>query len=149
MTAALVLRDIHHPPAPGWWPPAPGWWWLAAGVVLVALAVGLWWRRRRRRRLALERTFEAALAAAAPQERLARMSELLRRAARRVDPQADRLQGQAWRAFLDRDPHIRPLADDEAAALTEGPFRPEVSPEVVARLEPAVRARFLAWMGLR
>jgi len=31
---ALVLRDIHQPPAPGWWPPAPGWWLLAALVLL-------------------------------------------------------------------------------------------------------------------
>src|SRR5690606_33347163 len=37
---ALLLRDIHQPPAPSWWPPAPGWW-LLAGIVLVVFALVL------------------------------------------------------------------------------------------------------------
>jgi len=45
------LKDIHVPPAPGWWPPAPGWW-LVAGAILVCvllLARGVWraWQTRR------------------------------------------------------------------------------------------------------
>ncbi|HSR64326.1 MAG TPA: DUF4381 family protein, partial [Xanthomonadaceae bacterium] len=104
MNGALVLRDIHQPPAPPWWPPAPGWWLLAA-LVLVASMVPAWraWRRRRRR-LAHARLFDAAVAAAAtPVARVAAISELLRRAARRIDPAADKLLGDDWLRFLDRD----------------------------------------------
>ncbi|RLB67278.1 MAG: DUF4381 domain-containing protein, partial [Deltaproteobacteria bacterium] len=28
-----ALKDIHLPPAPGWWPPAPGWWFVTFVVL--------------------------------------------------------------------------------------------------------------------
>lgn len=150
MIAALVLRDIHTPPAPPWWPPAPGWWMLAAGVLLLTLAAWRWRRHRLRHRRGVERLFDEAMAdARSPAERIARMSELLRRAARRRDPRADRLQGEAWRAFLDAGART-PLFDGALGELLlEGAYRPRADDDAVDRLQAAVRARFLEWMGVR
>lgn len=144
---ALVLRDIHEVPAPPWWPPAPGWWIVAALVLLALLAVA-WrsWRRHRRRQL-LARLFDDAVAEAdAPAARIAAMSALLRRAARRRDPRAAALEGQAWLDFLDEG-HPPVFADDDARWLLEGGYRPDADPQVVVRLLPRVRARFLEWMA--
>ncbi|AWV08366.1 DUF4381 domain-containing protein [Marilutibacter maris] len=149
MPVAIVLRDIHEPAAPSWWPPAPGWWLLVA-VVLAIVAAVLWWRRRRRRRRArIQALFDDALATAtSPAAEVAAMSELLRRAARRRDPGADRLQGVAWRAFLDQGE--TPLfADEVGELLIEGGYRREVDAGQVAKLRPLARARFLQWMGAR
>src|SRR3546814_2144665 len=78
---------------------------LPISVVLALLVFAAWWwLRARRRRAAIVRLFDERLHAAnTPVERVAAMSELLRRAARRRDPAADRLQGDAWLAFLDGD----------------------------------------------
>lgn len=146
----LVLRDIHQPPAPPWWPPAPGWWMVAAAVLGVALAVW-WWRqrnvRRHRRAAAL---FDEALAAAgdAPAQ-VAAMSELLRRAARRRDPAADRLEGEAWLAFLDGGDDgvdARTFRDGPGRLLFDGAFRPQLDADAVAQLRDVARRRFVAWM---
>lgn len=164
MQDALVLRDIHQPPAPPWWPPAPGWWLLAV-LLLLLVGVVAWLaaRRRRRRRLAAA-VFDDALAAApTPTGEVAAMSELLRRAARRRDPAADRLHGEAWLEFLDgavadrKRRHGRPPADPGADAhrfsqgagrlLLEGGYRRDVDPRQVAELKPLARARFLEWMA--
>src|SRR3546814_7374550 len=73
---------------------APGWWWLAAVVLALLVFAAWWWLRARRRRAAIVRLFDERLDAAnTPVERVAAMSELLRRAARRRDPAADRLPG--------------------------------------------------------
>src|SRR5690606_1367634 len=101
--AGLPLRDVHVPPAPPWWPPAPGWW-VAAGVVL-ALLLGwaIWrWHGRRRRRLAGELFDRSIAAAGTPVAEVAAISSLLRRAARRIEPGADTLEGEAWLELLDR-----------------------------------------------
>ena len=101
--STAVLRDIHLPPAPPWWPPAPGWWLLAAAVLA---------GRDRRRRSCDAGDASSALPSPrcstrrsmpppTPTAQVAAMSELLRRAARRRDAQADRLQGDAWLRFLD------------------------------------------------
>ena len=167
----LVLRDIHQPLAPPWWPPAPGWWVLAA-VVLLVLAAWVWFAvRRRRRRRAIAAIFDAALdAAATPSTQVAAMSELLRRAARRRDPAADRLHGEAWLEFLDAvvEPATptaaRRLGRKSAALpsaepgrfsqgpgrlLLDGGYRREVDPEQVAALRALARTRFLDWMAAR
>src|SRR3546814_5021776 len=74
------------------------------------------WLRARPRAAAIVRLFDERLHAAnTPVERVAAMSELLRRAARRRDPAADRLQGDAWLAFLDGD-----RASDVARPFSEG-----------------------------
>jgi hypothetical protein len=153
-TQDLPLHDIHQPPAPPWWPPAPGWWWLAA-LLLVLLAFGAWsWLRARRRRAAIARLFdERVRAAATPVERVAAMSELLRRAARRRDAAADRLQGDAWLAFLDGDAKganaAHPFSDGAGRVLLDGGFRRELDDAEAAALLPLARRRYLELMAVR
>lgn len=144
----LVLRDIHQPPAPSWWPPAPGWWIVAALLLLVAaIMAGIAWRRHRRRQ-ALQRLFDDSVrTAATPAAQVAAMSALLRRAARRRDPRADTLQGEAWLHFLDQGSKAPLLAVDAGRLLLEGGFRPDVDAAAVADLLPRARARFLEWMA--
>jgi uncharacterized SAM-binding protein YcdF (DUF218 family) len=145
---ALVLRDIHQPPAPPWWPPAPGWW-LVAAVMLLALAATWWWAaRRRRRQRTIAALFDAAVVAApTPAAQVAAMSELLRRAARQCNPAADRYEGEAWLHFLDGDAK-RPVFSGEAGRLLlEGGFRPEVDARDVDALRPLARQRYLTWMS--
>ncbi|MCF7223345.1 DUF4381 family protein [Marilutibacter chinensis] len=150
MPIAIVLRDIHQPPAPPWWPPAPGWWLLAGLALAIAAGFVFWRRQRRRRREKIEALFERALAAAAsPADEVAAMSELLRRAARRRDPHADRLQGDAWRAFLDEGAAQPLFAGEAGDVLLEGGYRRELDAERAAMLRPLVRMRFLQWMGVR
>lgn len=150
MQDALPLRDIHPSLAPAWWPPAPGWWVVIATVALLVVALAAWrWRRVRRRR-SLEQAFDIAVSAAgSPAEELAAISSLLRRAARLRDPAADRLQGEAWLAFLDADATAPRLPDEAGALLLEGPFRRSADPAAVDALRMAARARFLAWMEAR
>ena len=147
MSDALVLRDIHQPPAPPFWPPAPGWWLLAA-VLLALLAIPAWrrWRRARRRRAhaaLFDRTLESAQSPAA---QVAAMSELLRRAARRHAPHADTLVGEDWLRFLDAAQPSQVFATGAGRLLAEGGYRRDVDPDDVAALRPMARARFLAWM---
>lgn len=144
---ALVLRDIHQPPAPPWWPPAPGWWMvLAAVAALMCIAAWLAWRRRQRTR-AIEALFDTRLAqATSPSEAIAAMSELLRRAARRRDPDADKLLGDDWLRFLDAGLQAPVFSTGAGAILRDGGYRREVSRHDVDALRPAARARFLDWM---
>lgn len=147
---ALVLRDIHQPPAPGWWPPAPGWWLLAA-LLLAALAFGIWVAKRRvRRRRAIAALFDdtVARAASAP-ARVAAVSELLRRAARRRDPGADRLQDEAWLRFLDGGPGSAPFSTGAGRLLLDGGFRRQIDEAQLAALLPLARRRYLQLMAVR
>ncbi len=113
--AQLPLRDVHLSPAPSWWPPAPGWWLvIAAGVLVLGWVIGRSWRRRAARRR-WQAMFERELDGIdEPAQALAAMSVLLRRAARRVEPRADRLQGDAWLGLLD---------GRRGKAFTQGPGR--------------------------
>ena len=148
MNGALVLRDIHQPPAPGWWPLAPGWWGVLALVVLALLLVAAWmWRRRRRQRVVAALFDNAVASVDSPAAQVAAMSELLRRAARRRDPMADRLQGQAWLEFLDAGTGRDVFAGEAGRLLLEGGFRPDTDAAEVAALRPLARARYLDWMA--
>lgn len=142
----LVLRDVHVPPAPSLWPPAPGWWLVL--LLVVALSVLAWWflRRRRLRLQSWQRLFDAACARPSLPAQVAGISELLRRASRRVDPGADRLQGQPWLEFLDGS---RPgeFSDEYAALLLEGGYRRELDPAKVEQLQRIARKRFLELMA--
>ena len=148
MTAApLQLLDVHQGTPPPWWPLAPGWW------VLVALActlLVLWgWRRlrRRRRRAHALRLFDDAVAAApTPQAQVATMSELLRRAARRVRPGADVLDGEAWLALLDEGLPQPAFRAGPGRLLLDGGYRREIAGEQVEALRKVARARFESWM---
>jgi len=149
--ATLVLRDIHQPPAPGWWPPAPGWWLLAA--LLLGLAGCAVWivRRRRQRQRAIEALFDDAIAnAPSGPARVAAISELLRRAARRRDPAADRLQGDAWLRFLDgAGAAAGPFSAGAGGLLFDGGFRRDVDDAQLALLLPLARRRYLQLMAVR
>ena len=150
MTLALALRDIHQPPAPPFWPPAPGWWALFALLLAGGLAAWWWHARRRRRRRAVEAVFDTAVGSAGtPSQAVAAMSEALRRAARRQEPHADRMSGDAWLALL-----AARLPPDEAAALDpsrdagalllEGGFRDDVADAEAEALRPLARKAYLA-----
>jgi uncharacterized protein DUF4381 len=151
----LPLRDIHQPPAPPWWPPAPGWWLLFAVVVLMIAFVTWWWLRRRRWSREVSRLFDERMRAAqTPVAQIAAMSELLRRAARRRDPGADKLHGDAWLQFLDGD--TSPVSAVEGAfsqgpgrVLLDGGFRRGIADEDVAALLPLARTRYLELMAAR
>lgn len=145
---ALVLRDIHQPAAPAWWPPAPGWWAVTAIVLAIALGTALWRRRRRERQRRIASLFDDAVQSAdsAPGQ-IAAMSELLRRAARRRNPHADRLQGDAWLEYLDASDKRHPFTSDAGKLLLEGGFRRDADPQQVAELRTFARARFIEWMA--
>ncbi|MGW8275691.1 DUF4381 family protein [Xanthomonas axonopodis] len=145
---SLPLRDVHLPPPPSWWPLAPGWWLVIAVVVLVVGSAWVWrWRRRRRQRRWLA-AFDAELArATTPAQRLAAVSVLLRRAARRVDPQADRLQGEAWLQFLDGRKRKEPVfSQGPGRAVLEGGFQRAPTVSDLPAVEALARQRFVALM---
>jgi len=147
---ALVLRDIHQPPAPGWWPPAPGWWMLAL-LLLAAIALLYWLAaRRKRRQRAVAALFDDALQRAqSATARIAAMSELLRRAARRRDPAADRLQGDAWLQFLDGDDTQAAFSKGAGRLLLDGGYRRDVDAAQLVALQPLARRRYLQLMAVR
>lgn len=143
----LPLRDVHPGLAPGWWPPAPGWWWLAGALLLVLAALGVaYWRRQRRMR-GWAQVFDARLAQArSGPEQVAAISELLRRAARRIDPAADRLQGEDWLRVLDAGVQPPVFAAGPGRLLLDGLYRREVDAAALEALRVLARRRFLQWM---
>ncbi|MDI1251756.1 DUF4381 domain-containing protein [Thermomonas sp.] len=141
---------MHPGITPSWWPPAPGWWLLAAIILIgVAVLVG-WLLRKRRRQAALLRLFDEAVdRAETPSQQVAAMSELLRRAARRRDPAADRLEGEEWLCFLDDGLPGQPFSSGAGALLRDGGFRADVAEGDVAALRILARRRYLLWMQRR
>lgn len=144
----LVLRDIHAAVAPTWWPPAPGWWLLAALLLLLGAGALAWRVRRKRQRCRIEQLFDHGVDAAdSPAAQVAAISALLRRAARRRDPDAGLLQGDAWIGLLTS---AAPTADalDPAlqVLLLEGGFRRAVDADEVRRLRAIARPVFVHWM---
>lgn len=143
----LPLLDVHLPPSPSWWPPPAGWWLVLLAIALVTAVV--WYRRRRARRLRedMERLFDAGVDAADGfPARIAAMSELLRRAARRSDPNAVRLAGDAWLRFLDQGRPVQVFSAGAGRTLLEGGFRRDVGEQEYAALHGIVRARFVELM---
>ena len=76
------------------------------------------------------------------------MSEQLRRA-RRVDANADRLEGDDWLRFLDRGMPQPVFAAGAGALLRDGGFRRDVGETEIAGLHAVARDRFLRWMESR
>ena len=137
-------------PAPiGWWPLAPGWWLLIGAIVVIALVVlsiHLIRRRRLQRWMTLfDRQIQAAQQGPA---KLAAASELLRRAARRLDPQAVQLQGEAWLRFLD-GAKGEDFSIGDGRLLRDGGFRPTLDGAQVDRVCELARSRFLQLMAGR
>lgn len=132
-TSLLPLRDIHLPPAIGWWPPPPGWW-LAPLLVAALLWAGVWLHRRWRRRSSVRRLALAELAALQadgslpPPVKVQRLSILLRRVALSVYPRTEvaPLQGTAWRQWLDRPLGDCRFVDGPGRALDDAPYRPDI-----------------------
>lgn len=146
----IVLRDIHRVPAPPMWPPAPGWWLLLGAIIVMAMVAWGWLRWRRRRREAIARMFDEAMRDAGDaQARVAAMSSLLRRAARRHREDADVLDGDAWLHALDDGAKVPLFQSGVGRLMLEGVYRRDIDPLDVYALEAAARARFLDWMGVR
>ncbi|KGQ18449.1 DUF4426 domain containing protein [Lysobacter dokdonensis DS-58] len=143
----LVLRDIHAAPAAPWWPLAPGWWMVLAVLVMTIAVIAFFAHRRRAHRRAVARVFDETLARAdSPAAQVAAMSELLRRAARRTHPDADRFDGDRWRAHLDAGAREPLFAGEAGTVLIEGAFRRDVEAAAVAGLRERARRRYLEWM---
>lgn len=144
--ATLVLRDVHVPDAPALWPPAPGWWIVGACILLLCIAIGAWGWHRRQRLRRWQRWFDEAVPGrdAAPQ--VAAMSELLKRASRRVQPNAERLEGDAWLRFLD-GARGHAFSQGPGRLLLEGGYRRDVDVRDVDALRQVARARFLQLMA--
>lgn len=144
----LVLRDVHVPLAPSLWPLAPGWWLvITASVVVVGAlwAITRWRRRRVRAWLAL---FEES-SRGEPSRQAAGISGLLRRAARRVDPSADRLQGEDWLRFLDGAGKRTDFSAGAGRLLLEGGYRRELDADEWREARDLARARYLELMAKR
>ncbi len=123
---------------------------VAAIILLVVCGIAWWGLRRRRHHGALLRLFDETVdRAETSAQQVAAMSELLRRAARRRDPAADRLQGEAWQQFLDDGLPARPFSNGAGALLREGGFRAEVAQDAVAALRVVARQRYVSWMQRR
>lgn len=107
------------------------------------------WRRRQRQR-ALIRLFDASVdAGSSPSSQIAAMSELLRRAARQRDPDADKLSGDAWLEFLDHGLKSPVFAAGAGSLLRDGPYRSDVSAVEAEALRHVARDRFMQWMHVR
>ncbi|MBW8823929.1 MAG: DUF4381 domain-containing protein [Xanthomonadales bacterium] len=147
MAPRIALRDIHQAIAPSWWPPAPGWWLVAAVVAAVAIAVWVLRRRKIRQIRELEAMFDDAVdAASTPPAQVRAMSELLRRAARRKQGDADTFEGETWLRFLDSGYRTPVFDTDAGRVLVDGAFRREVDAEDVHALRDVARSRFVEWM---
>ncbi|WP_421569390.1 DUF4381 domain-containing protein [Stenotrophomonas sp. PD6] len=145
MSAAtsLPLRDVHLPATPSWWPLPPGWWAVLGVLALCVLVAWAWRAHRRRQRRRWYAVFDAGLTAAAtPVDEVAAIAELLRRAARRRQPGAELLQGQAWLTFLDA-PGSRAFSEGDGRLLLDGGYRRELDADAVHRLRPLARERFV------
>jgi len=115
--------------------------------VLVAALVAWRTARQRRRRAAILRLFDEAVdRAGSPSQKVAAMSELLRRAARRKDASADTLDGEAWLRFLDKGLGQPVFAAGAGALLRDGGFRADVAAHESEALRAIARQRYLDWM---
>jgi hypothetical protein len=142
----LVLRDVHVPPSPPVWPPAPGWWWvIGAMALLLAIGAFLLWRRRQRLRT-WQRMFDQASHTPGAAQQAAAISELLRRAARRVDARADRLHGEEWLRFLDGKQGTD-FSRGPGRVLLDGGYRRELDQRRLAEATAIARMRFLELMA--
>ncbi len=136
--ALSQLRDIHLPPAIGWWPLAPGWWLLTI-VILLGMGATIWLWRRHHRRYAYRR---AALLECAQLEQqqhntsqwLQALQGLLKRTAMSAYPQAPiaGLHGRQWLSFLDHHSHSNSQSFQQGPGhnLLNGPYQP--APELTS-----------------
>jgi hypothetical protein len=132
-----ILRDIHLPPAPGWWPPAPGWWLLAGIGVALCILIAIRLRKRarvQRWRRAVMHEFDAlvATARADPAVLAASLSQFLRRLAVRHAPAAVAYSGERWLEFLDQQSSDAQFRSGVGRVLIEAPYRAHMDYDAVA-----------------
>jgi hypothetical protein len=112
------MRDIQPPPEPPWWLLGPGWLWLAAVVALLGVGAWTWWRRRHSRQLArlaarelhsIQRDYRRDRDS---RQLAIRLSRWLKQVALLAFPAQglQRVNGDAWLAFLDQGLHERPFS---------------------------------------
>lgn len=138
------LRDIHLPGPASWWPLAVGWW-IAIAILLVAMGMlAFYLLRRRARRRRAEAPLRELDAIAVhwrttndTQAVAAALSQLLRRAARRLDPRSATLAGEAWLASLQAMAPRIPLFP--LAAVEASIYQPVPSLDVDAAITTARR----------
>lgn len=140
----LELRDVHLPPAPGWWPPAPGWWLAGALLLTLLIATGIRLRKRirqrRRKRKILSQLSDLGASYVPEQasEFLSGVSVLLRRVAVDRFPRQDvaSLSGEAWLQFLDSTGGEGRFQGEVGHVLGEGPYqaRAQADPDPVLSL---------------
>lgn len=125
----IPLRDIHLPPAIGWWPPAPGWWLLPAlGVMIIG---GLLWLRRRLtrpnvRKAALQELQRLQDDHSLPTAKgVGELSILLRRISLSAYPHRESagLVGVAWLRFLDQPLGNKGFSLGPGSVLIDAPYR--------------------------
>lgn len=125
----LPLRNYHLPEPVGWWPPAPGWWILATLVLILLFAVWLMIRARRRGAICRAARKELGRIRQAPglsdQQRIARISILLRRVSVSVFPRTEvaGLTGRGWLQFLDRCMGGLEFVNGPGRILLDAPYR--------------------------
>jgi len=141
------LKDIHLPPAPGWWPPAPGWW-LVSFLILTLVGFGLYklWQRQLRLRpvkLALIELAQLDLKTTDSTQQglvLQELSALIRRFCIIFFPQQKiaGICGQAWLDFLKQECKGeisglgRELNDNDLRPLLEEAYSPDNNTDLVA-----------------
>ncbi len=135
--AGPVLRDIHLPPAPGWWPPAPGWWLLAAVVIAIFICIFIYARRKyrqRRYRLALMAELDRCIGEAHgnPSALAATLSRFLRRLSRQTAPASATLAGERWLEHLDACAATNEFTSGVGRILIEAPYRREPTYDTAA-----------------
>lgn len=134
----LPLRDIHLPPAIGWWPLAPGWWMLAV-LVTVAIVGGVFLRvhlARRRRRLGrwldpeLQRVGREFAASGDSRLMLQEISALLRRACLSLFPRQSvaGLVQEQWLGLLDEIGETDQFTSGPGRLLASAPYEPDPDP---------------------
>ena len=143
----LPLRSIHATDSVPWWPLAPGWWGVIIAVLLCALLVA-WWRRKEEARVARVRAFfdDDVAQGATEAERIGRMSELLRRAARTKHKDVEQLQGAEWLGVLNKGMKGQPFNGVMGELLLDGGFRRNVDPMQADALQNIARDRFVKWV---
>jgi len=127
--AGPVLRDIHLPPAPGWWPPAPGWWLLAAILIAIFICIFVYARRKyrqRRYRRAMMAELDHCIGEARgdPSALAAALSRFLRRLSRQTAPAAAALAGERWLEHLDACAATKEFTSGVGRILIDAPYRP-------------------------
>jgi hypothetical protein len=139
------LRDIHVPPAPGWWPPAPGWWLLVLLLAAVVLALGWFAYRiyRQRQPVRYGQRLYADLhqryqrGEISHQAYLNQTNELIKRVLIHGlgEHRARRASGEAWLRLLDDHLDAPEFSRGPGRALGNSRFGPAAAAPGAARVE--------------